>query len=370
MKNHGKLWLLIAASTLLFFSHPGRASCSFDPWSGFISSVQHFTMPLTGTISVPPDTPVGKVIYQQNISLAGQKGFYVNCTSAGQYFWGYGYQSTPLLPSNYSSIVYQTGVPGIGVKFVRTDDAKNFPLTTAIPACGMGTNCGYNTGDSWDSNSKLVLIKTDNAISSGTVKGSDLPTALYSFGQSDSMLSVYEISLSGSLQITSPTCNISPTSQSMTVSMGKYDIAVFTSKGAATEWKNASIQLANCGRFYGNSEGSNDSGNYNGTIVTYNILKNNFLSVTITPLNGIEDATKGIMKIDDHPFKASGIGIQLSTSENTTGLLNLASAIIQSLPQDGTQSITVPLYARYIQTENNAIAGKANGRLEYTITYQ
>ena len=76
------------------------------------------------------------------------------------------------------------------------------------------------------------------------------------------------------------------------------------------------------------------------------------------------------MRIDDETLSATGIGIQLSSSESTSGLIDLTTGITQTLPDDGTRNITVPLYARYIQTENSVTAGKANGRLEYIITYQ
>ncbi|MGY6028798.1 hypothetical protein ACUY4Q_001740 [Phytobacter sp. AG2a] len=187
------------------------------------------------------------------------------------------------------------------------------------------------------------------------------------------MVDIYKISLSGSLQITSPTCNITPSSQSMTVNMGNYKIATFSGKGATTEWKNASIQLINCGQFFGNSEGENGMATFNGTTVTFNSLHNNLLSVTLYPQNGIRsttDAANGIMKIDDGTSGATGVGIQLSSSESTSGLIDLTTGITQILPKDGTRNITVPLYARYIQTENSVTAGKANGRLEYVITYQ
>lgn len=184
------------------------------------------------------------------------------------------------------------------------------------------------------------------------------------------MLDVYKISLTGSVQITTPTCDITPASQSMTVPMGQYNINVFTGKGATTSWKNAGIRLNNCGQFYGDTPSGYINGTFDGNTIEPAVLINNTLSITLSPLNGVEDAANGIMRIDADTAQASGVGIQLSTREGTDGLIDLTSALSQKLPQDGTQSITVPLFARYIQTGDSVKAGKANGRLEYVITYQ
>ena len=369
MKNHGRSWLLLAA-LYFFFSPTAQADCEFNQGSGYITALKSYTIPLPATtISVPPDTPVGKEIYRLTIYFANQGWLRINCTSSGQFYKGYDYLTTPLLPSDYSTTVYQTGVPGIGVKFVYGNSRGDFPAK--VNENCMGINCNYPSSG-WDADSRVVFVKTADVVTAGIIEGSQLPTALYSAGQNDSMLDVYKVSLSGSLQITSPTCNITAASKTMTVNMGKHKITAFTSKGATTEWKNASIQLANCGRFYGNIPSGFRAGVFDGNTFTPDDPNiNNFLSISLTPLNGSEDAAKGIMKIADHPLKATGVGIQLSTSESTSGLVNLASPTLkQTLPKDGSQEITVPLYARYIQTADSVIAGKSNGLLEYVITYQ
>ncbi len=369
MKNHGRSWLLLAA-LYFFFSPTAQASCEFNQGTGYITALKSYTIPLSGTISVPPGTPVGKEIYRLKIAFVNQGWVYVKCTSSGQFYQGYDYLTTPLLPSDYSTAVYKTGVPGIGVKFVRGNSYGDFPLKTAI-SC-IGKTCNYPSSG-WDADSRVLFIKTADVVTAGTIEGNQLPTALYSVGQNDSMLGVYKVSLSGSLQVTSPTCNITAASKTMTVNMGKHKITVFTGTGATTEWKNASIQLANCGQFYGKTGPNMLAGALDGDNYYPLDLQNNFLTVTLYPQNGTRsttDAANGIMKIDDGTSGATGVGIQLSSSESTSGLIDLTTGITQTLPVDGTRNITVPLYARYIQTENSVTAGNANGRLEYVITYQ
>lgn len=365
---------IIIISALLYLSSPTSwASCAFKNEAGYITSMKSLTMPINGVISVPPDTPVGNEIYRLKVGLTNQGGVYVACTSPGQYYTGYKYATTPLLPTAYSNTVYQTGVPGIGVKFVRNNNAADFPTTSASTGCTGSINCTFTSG--WNADSRIVFIKTASTVTGGVIDASQLPTALYSFGQSGNMLDVYKITLTGSLQINTPTCDISTVSQAMTVNMGNYHISAFSGKGSATGWKNASIQLANCGQFYGNEPSGYIGGTFNGTTTSTSTTgtENNFLTITLYPQNGTRsttDAANGIMKIDDGTLSATGFGIQLSSSESTSGLIDLTTGITQTLPKDGTRNITVPLYARYIQTENSVTAGKANGRLEYVITYQ
>jgi len=155
----------------------------------------------------------------------------------------------------------------------------------------------------------------------------------------------------------------------MTVAMGDYDVNVFTAKGTATDWKDASIRLSGCGQFYGST--SSAIATFDGTTTTTTgALANNSWSLTLSPYSPIIDAAKGIMDIDDYALRATGVGIQLSTTESTSGLVNLAAPVTGMLPNDGSSNITIPLYARYIQTENSVKAGRANAKLMYTITYQ
>lgn len=367
-----KKTFIIIISALLYLSSPTSwASCAFKNEPGYITSMKSLTMPINRIISVPPDVPVGNEIYRLRIALTDQGVTYVACTSPGQFYTGFKYATTPLLPTAYSDTVYETGVPGIGVKFVRNNDAADFPTTLASAGCPASINCTFTSG--WSADSRIVFIKTASTVMGGVIDASQLPTALYSFGQTSSMLDVYKITLTGSLQINTPTCDISTVSQAMTVNMGNYHIPAFSGKGSATGWKNASIQLANCGQFYGNVTGGYIGETFNGTTTSTSATRNNFLSVTLYPQNGTRsttDAANGIMKIDDETSGATGVGIQLSSSESTSGLIDLTTGITQLLPKDGTRNITVPLYARYIQTENSVTAGKANGRLEYVITYQ
>lgn len=370
MKNFQAL----ITSILLLISIDAFATCDFGPTATYpTNKIQYYTAPLLGnmTISVPAGAAVGDVIYRQTIQIRNFPATRIKCSIAGDFYFSHEYASTPKQRSSYNSTVYETGVPGIGVKMMVNKSitpTNDYPyMSDPVTQCLNSEACAPDPKWYWPN--ELMFIKTSSNVGAGTISASNLPTLRYLWGQPNNMITLHEVKLSGSIKVTVPTCNISTASGTMTVPMGAYKLQNFTGKGTGTEWKNASINLTGCGRFYGESSAS--MADFNGSSTTQTrSLANNFWSMTISPYNGIFDTAKGIMNIDDDTLRATGIGIQLSTTQSTTGLVNLSAPVKGALPDDGTQNITIPLYARYIQTGNAVIAGKANGKLMYTITYQ
>lgn len=363
-----KSLLLLLVSIFLTTFH-ANASCDFSPSSSTpASSTQYYSAPILSsiTIAAPTGVPVGSTFYQQKIQVANFQATQLNCTDYGNFYYGYRYGSTPKSISTYSTKVYETGITGVGIKFI-VNSTYEYPYIVPVSPCSNSNTC--NPWPTWHYPTEFMLIKTSDNIVAGTINGGELPTIQYVFGHEDSLVVLQEVKLTGSITITTPTCNITTASQAMTIPMGQYDISEFTAKGTGTAWKDASIQLIGCGRFYGKA--SNSIATFDGTTTTTTgSLANNTWSLTLSPYSSIIDATKGIMDIDDNPLRANGVGIQLSTTQSTSGLINLNNAVTGTLPNDGSSNITVPLYARYIQTGNSVSAGKANGKLMYTITYQ
>lgn len=369
MCQKGLVLLVMLMFTL--FNSKAIAGCAFAPNAEFTAnSLTKMTVPLAaGTISIPAGAAVGSTVYRQRINITtGTNKLRVGCDATGIFQYSREYKTLPLTETSSGSKIYQTGIAGLGIKFVDSANAR-FPVSQATTGCTAAKTCYLEGNGLWSANSFVDFVKTANTVGSGTVLASKLPTALYSFGQASSMVGIYEINLSGSLTITTPTCNITPASQSMTVPMGSHHVSEFTGKGSGTAWKNASIQLNNCGWFYGNGPSSVVS--FDGTSNNVQAgLTNNAADITLTPLDGKITASDGIMAIANNASAASGIGIQLSSSESVSGKINLDSVYTHVLPNDGSQTITIPLFARYIQTENTLSAGSANGKLEYTINYR
>lgn len=334
-------------------------------------------MPFSGNniISVPPGTPVGQVIYRQSFSnLAQAQRARIQCNSNELFYYSYDYSNQSLLVLA-SHNTYKTNLQGIGAKFIIGSNL-DYPLLRSFNK--TSTTVGIAT----DIRVSLLLIKTEETIATGTLESSSLPVARHSAGQNGSMVSLIEIQLSGNLTIAAPTCDISPASGSMVVQLGNYKANTFTSVNSASAWKNASIVL-NCPKtFYGNS-GVNTTvwdnsvgttaGTFDGTSTTAGTLKNNMWVLTLTPADGIIGSTaNGTIKLADadQATTATNIGIQLSKSASTSGVINLDSPVTGTIPSTGVSSITLPLYARYIRTGTPVTAGKAKGKLIYTISYK
>ena len=356
-------FFMIVVSLSLFSSNT-IAVCYFYG-VGTMSGTQKFTVPVSLTLSVPPGIQNGQTIYQQNINLQNIRELMVKCDTTGQFLFNYDYLVTPKPASTLNSKIYETGVPGIGIKFSAS--GQDFPSTQNNTDCSNTDLCRYRYG--WHAISSFSLVKIADNIAAGVITGNNLPTVSYNFGQEGNLLHIYQFSITGNIHISVPTCDISLASQHMTVQMGKHYKGNFAGAGTGTEWKDASIVLVNCTQFYGNSSAGDSGATFNGTSTTYSIAPNR-AELTLKVLSGIEDAANGIMKIDEHPQKATGVGIQLSTTRSTSGKVDLNNPLIYPLPQDGSSTIAIPLYARYVQTQNKVQGGVANGRLEYTITYQ
>lgn len=366
-----KIFISLLCLTFLLIGRQATAGCNFSPSSSFpLSGTLYYSSPVLDsmTISVPAGASVGQVIYQQNVDIKDASKYQISCSETADFYFKYDYGSTPKPISSYGFQVYETGVSGIGVQFVMNETIV-FPYTSSpMGGCTNTTKCDRKSTNWWYSG-QIRFIKTAQNITAGTISGHDIPKMQILVGQLTSMLLLQEVSFSGTLTVTAPTCNITTASQAMTVPMGQYDIGDFTAKGTGTAWKDSSIKLSGCGQFYGNT--SNSIATFDGTTTTATgTLANNTWSLTLSPYSSIIDATTGIMDINDDPLRANGVGIQLSTTQSTSGLINLNNAVTGALPKDGSSNITVPLYARYIQTGNSVSAGKANGKLMYTITYQ
>lgn len=358
-----KYCLPILALILLAAIKNAQASCAFSS----AATAQIFTIPLDNrTFSIPPNTLPGQIIARQYITAPLSSSMPDVVCSTGPMYKFYQYKTLPLgLATNYTD-VYQTNVAGIGVRYYAS--RVNYP--------SFPYNYQYSTGNrfpiaNYTLNFFIEFIKTAKTVSPGQVLASSLPITELAAGQEANKVVYARMTMSGQFTVTTPTCNIAPASASMTVQMGTHMANSFSGIGSGNDWKNASIRLIDCPQFYGNGySGLTSQTATNNTTPTQYALTANTWSLSLTPRNGVIDAANGIMKIDDETGKATGVGIQLSTSESVSGKINLTNGVKKSITQDGSTTITIPLYARYIQTESTIGAGKANGRLEYTITYQ
>ena len=356
--------VLLMVSVLLAFSEQAEAQCWFNTSKPF-HATKTLTMPVNASISVTPGLAVGQKVYDQDIRLANQGAFSIQCDTAGPFYYGASLETT-LSETSPGSKTWATSLTGIGIKIGASAGSMGaMPVTEAVGGCPNTWACGLvnHSAFSW-----LEIFKTGNTVEPGPIDASTLPEIIYTFGQDDSMVEIYRIRMSGTITVTVPTCNITPASKAMTVNMGAHKLSDFSGTGSHTGWVDASIYLDGCGQF--NGYGTSTNATYNGsTVIAKNAFTSNTFSVTLTPLNGV---AAGAMKLKDQISGATGFGIQLSRSQSDAGVMNLTGETYNytdPLSNNGSTTVTVPLYARYIQTAATATGGKADGMLEYTVSY-
>lgn len=208
----------------------------------------------------------------------------------------------------------------------------------------------------------VKLIKMNGDALGGMLDASSFPSIIIYATQSSSgeyidgqSVELARMSLSGQVSYVVPTCF----AESNEVQMGSYSMQYFSSqKRNNTEWVDASINLICDAPFEYSHHITFSAGNQMA------MDSSNQYSVNIDAVNGLIDAERGIMSLDEGG--ASGIGIQISRDRLEHAWTEQWSADTRY----GSHFINIPLYARYIKIEDKVAPGRAHGKLIYTIQYK
>lgn len=126
------------------------------------------------------------------------------------------------------------------------------------------------------------------------------------------------------------------------------------------------VALNNCPAFFGAFRGAitNDSG------VTRRSTANQ-ISYRVDPVTSVVNPAQGVMALQPDGVNptAQGIGIQLADAGNNPVGYGATRASGLALNQVDGSSYTIPLKARYYQTEATTVAGQANGAATVTLIY-
>jgi len=321
-------YTLIAMMLALLYSGAASAfGCEFQTGSAAIN----MQMPVQGmNITVGPDTPDGTVIYRQYYKPAGRME--VAChdnTTSYRPVLNYTYSQTPRPISGYNSgpyagKIYQTNIPGVGVAVFRGTGtgAPVMPFTQySWPEPDTASSRVWVAQGGFDFD--VVFVKI-GAIQPGSLTGASLPTiSIYFNAQNITPIRVVQASFSGALNIVSRSC----TTPNVTVNMGSYGVEQFQNTGASTSWKDASIILTNCPRFYGMLvDGRNTYYSDNGSSGLGNFSAN-ALSLTVRPNTPVIDTANGIFSLQTGSGTASGVGIQLAQGKTSGGTISLPASL-------------------------------------------
>lgn len=354
-------------------------------------------------ISVGDDAPIGTVIFKGNYLNSIDMG--IRCLvidsedpeGLGGEKWKEGYiylpmktelmsVQTPIIPGitgPYSPDVYETNIPGIGVSFFFGFGNRPLPETKDYRVLPTSSGLGVTNRES--DYYSFMLIKTGD-YSPGMIDGNLFPKIQVSFYaptlppnvdaelQGSYPIVMNTLTYAGQLQIIKSTCNI--IAPNFVVPLGLRSVGDFQGVDSYTPWQNANITLEGCSAFspgYFSEKGVGPSITGSGTLpsVRPKPNKKNQVTITIASAHGSVSDLDGIIDLEPGDNTAEGIGIQLGLEKR--GVISPMSLLTQHdtgiLPNATTNSLIVPLFARYIQTDNTMKGGMANGAITYTINY-
>ncbi|NWC96540.1 MULTISPECIES: fimbrial protein [unclassified Pseudomonas] len=357
---------VFAVAGLSLVAGVAMADCTYlSPTTGSLVRTQPL---LGGNLTVGRDVPLGAEIYRQ--TFTSPVTFTITCTAGI-----YNIETrrtlpvTPLALSSwvgtpYGGNVYQTGVPGIGVAIWFSGHA--LPYSNTDINCGGGTAaCNVTIGNGIFIDMSFIKI---GDVSPGTIQGASLPTMLQQRISSNT-LEIQRVNFSGSINIVSRTCS----TPDVNVPMGSHMLSEFSGPNTFTPWKDFAIALNNCPAFNGYYQDSGPRWASDGTVSNLDARKNNVLQVRLDPTRAPINAALGILSLNpsapgDDPA-ATGVGVQVGDSTGAPLVLaNLRSSGITTRAEEGA-SYSIPLSARYIQTESDITAGPANATATFTINY-
>lgn len=362
-------------------AHAANITCSkdskysFDPPTG-----EDATLAIAGNISVGADMPMGSVIYTATYTASRQTTVYCY-TDDGSAYTGdvvnipyvSDYSTTPngVVPG-MTPVTYKTNIEGVGV---RIETHRTGKPATALPETGTLATKPVSMNSHFIPVYRLYLIKTGN-ISPGVINGSSFPGVSLTFDKvsipgytvSGFPIITHTLKFIGQINVVVSTCNIDV--KDVFVPMGKPSVSSFSGINSATEWKDASIRLSGCTSFSpGYYDQPTESIVGSGTFPVGTSTQNQ-MTLKITPVNGVENSNDGIIALDDVSNSASGVGIQIGYQSNAGAVEPLSLSTTHNLPLPSSQSLEIPLKARYIQTKSIVTPGVANGKVTYLINYK
>lgn len=307
---------------LLILTPKAEASCSSA--NGWNSRPLIFNFPLNFVI--PVDLPFGSVFYETEVSENHNGENYALCIGKSErdvkYINGW------IADSNG---IAQTNIPGVGIRIHWIYDGHIALVPKEPYAITWGPILLWNKGPRW----KLELIKT------GRISGGKLQSGDYViYGVGGALIS--KLVIAGGGNIMTPSCSL--LSPNINVPLGRHLTSEFDHPGSTTSWQSFDIHL-NCNQ---------------GARIAMRI-------------DATADASSapGVMQLDQQKgdMAASGVGIQLWYRPGGGSPVVFGRDTYYYTSVYGGAEV-VKLQARYYQTGERIIAGKANGTATFTLTYR
>jgi len=320
--------LLLLASA---FFHSAHADCTFNG-SSDVDAVVTFQLP--PMIVVEPDTPVGTVIYDASVESKEVK---VDCYGDAQVRRGYVYLTDADAREDVMPGVYQTNVPGIGIRAAAS--SERFPVFNEEDIVRPMHYLGSIHGSS---QSTSTFRAAAQLVVTGDIQEGDLDTSRLTSMDILGNAAIGEMRFSpASIHITTNTCNL--VDRNIYVPLKTVNTQDFTGQYSDVLTDGSfKIEITDCAA---------------GTKVDYQFTSAGSTGVT----NG------NILGIASGDSAAGGIGIQILAQDNIVLQFDRNYTAITST-QDKV-AVEIPLKARYIKT-GEVKAGKVDSVATFEVFYR
>lgn len=320
--------------------HMAMADCTFRAGYGLNVS----TLVLPASLTVKRDTPVGTVIYDSGWVNGGVSDVW--CSGGGT--WTYGYASS-MTPVPGMAHVYESGVPGIGIKAAYS----NNPGDTPANINSVGSN-GSSFMEWPRSSGPLSPVEY---VPSGIYRAQFVMTGPIPVGTNTMSLpaptsnTIYNSLETNRATFTATTFTVNSVgcivnnSGNIVVNLDPASQDQFTTVGYTTNPKDFSINVS-CPT--------------SGTAVSYQIddMGSSGLPVNMGVLANL--ATTGA---------ASGVGVQVVKTDGTT-IVPLSNKVSYITTTYDNQTVSIPLKGRYYQMTNTISPGNVVANATFTMFYQ
>ncbi|WP_447889089.1 fimbrial protein [Serratia fonticola] len=244
--------------------------------------------------------------------------------------------------------IYATSIPSIGIIMgIKATSAVTYtpvirPVTTFYPYFSLSQGMGIAL------QAKLIVL---GRLTSGVYTIASQPLVrIYANGPGGTSTGITDLRLNAStVTITARTCQMSSASTQMVplLPVGKNQFSgVDTSAGGEANFSLTTL----CGsgvKLYATMTDGSDPGN------TSNILK---------PAEGTTASGVGVQILRN--------GLPISFGPDSSAFGNTNQWYIGTAGSGGSEPFTIPLKARYVQTEQNMVAGSVKARATVTFSYQ
>ncbi|MDN3524554.1 fimbrial protein [Halomonas sabkhae] len=332
-----------AAAMMAFGSAfiPGHALASCEiVVDGF--QAQNINMAV-GRVIVPANSQVGDRLAIEEFPINDKPAdgdVLTECDESGGYSRG---EMLVGQPSSLGPNIYSTNVPGIGIRLSRRIQGRDltveYPHTLTLDPEGT-----YFIGNGFF---RVEVFKTAPQTGSGPLATGQY-TTYYNDGDGPSKPLLTSYLDANAITIISPTCEINAGSRNIPVNFGQVPESTFEGVGTTNTERNFDIGMQCTGPNYGEA----------------------FLDLRFEYAPD-PDGPAGVIALEETNDAASGVGIQLLDRRDNSTIENMEAVQVATLvPGDNGRMLSLPLKARYYQTQANIEPGRTKATAEFLIEYR